>query len=158
MDVDQHNNCLPYHMLYPVSEPESFDVKCNLSWSVCFRRNACGELAGETSAFLGKHEVARSKNSLGNASLHAVMRVRQKTVFVGRKNSRSVTVWQIPHLKALGNYKIKLAVRRDLADMHLYLPPSQSDMDFFYDYVFNCHDKLCLESPSSGFIVAGDFN
>ena len=53
-----------------------------------------------------------------------------------------------------------MAAKRDLTDLHLlcvYLLPSQSDMDSIYDYVYNCYDKLCLGSPNSGFIVAGDF-
>ena len=31
-------------------------------------------------------------------------------------------------------------------------------MDHFYDYLYQCYDKLCLESPNSAFIAAGDFN
>ena len=40
----------------------------------------------------------------------------------------------------------------------IYLPPSQSDMETFYEYFYDCYDKLCLESQCSAFIVAGDFN
>ena len=39
-----------------------------------------------------------------------------------------------------------------------YLPPGQSEMDHFYYYLYQCYDKLCLESPNSAFIIAGDFN
>ena len=31
-------------------------------------------------------------------------------------------------------------------------------MDHFYDYLYQCYEKLCLESPNSVFVVAGDFN
>jgi exonuclease III len=27
----------------------------------------------------------------------------------------------------------------------VYLPASQSEMDSFYDYLYNCYDKLCTE-------------
>ena len=40
----------------------------------------------------------------------------------------------------------------------VYLPPGQSEMDHFYDYLYQCYDKLCSESPNSAFIIAGDFN
>ena len=40
----------------------------------------------------------------------------------------------------------------------VYLPPSHSEIDSFYDYFYNCYDKLCTESPNSAFIVSGDFN
>ena len=38
------------------------------------------------------------------------------------------------------------------------MPPNQSDIERFYDYFYECYDKLCLESPNSAFIIAGDFN
>ena len=34
----------------------------------------------------------------------------------------------------------------------------QTDIESFYEYFYDCYDKLCLESPNSAFIVAGDFN
>ena len=40
----------------------------------------------------------------------------------------------------------------------VYLPPCQTDVEGFYKYFYNCYDKLCMESPNSAFIVAGDFN
>jgi exonuclease III len=40
----------------------------------------------------------------------------------------------------------------------VYLPPCQTDIESFYEYFYDCYDKLCLESPNSAFIVAGDFN
>ena len=40
----------------------------------------------------------------------------------------------------------------------VYLTPNQSDFERFYDYFYECYDKLCLESPNSAFIIAGDFN
>ena len=40
----------------------------------------------------------------------------------------------------------------------VYLRPGQSEMDHFYDYLYQCYDKLCSESPNSAFIIAGDFN
>jgi exonuclease III len=61
----------------------------------------------------------------------------------------------------MGNYIRPKCLPREISRIFIccvYLPPSQSDMDSFYDYVYNCYDKLCLESPNSGFIVAGDFN
>jgi hypothetical protein len=39
----------------------------------------------------------------------------------------------------------------------VYLPPCQTDIESFYEYFYDCYDKLCLESPNSAFIVAGDF-
>ena len=40
----------------------------------------------------------------------------------------------------------------------VYLPPCETDVEGFYEYFYNCYDKLCMESPNSAFIVAGDFN
>ena len=42
----------------------------------------------------------------------------------------------------------------------VYLPPSMSseDLDRFYDYFYDCYDKLISESSDLSFIVAGDFN
>ena len=40
----------------------------------------------------------------------------------------------------------------------VYLPPCQTDVEGFYEYFYNCYDKLCMESPNSAFIVAGVFN
>ncbi len=34
----------------------------------------------------------------------------------------------------------------------VYLPPNQSDIERFYDYFYECYDKLCLKSPNSAFI------
>jgi hypothetical protein len=42
----------------------------------------------------------------------------------------------------------------------VYLPPSMSseDLDRFYDYFYDCYDKLISESSDTFFIVACDFN
>ena len=42
----------------------------------------------------------------------------------------------------------------------VYLPLSMSseDLDRFYDYFYDCYDKLIWESSDTSFIVAGDFN
>jgi hypothetical protein len=42
----------------------------------------------------------------------------------------------------------------------VYLPPSMSseDLDRFYDYFYDCYDKLISESSETSFIVTGDFN
>ena len=41
-----------------------------------------------------------------------------------------------------------------------YLPPSTTseDVERFYDYFYSCYDILISESPSTSFIIAGDFN
>ncbi len=41
-----------------------------------------------------------------------------------------------------------------------YLPPSTTseDVERFYDYFYSCYDILTSESPSTSFIIAGDFN
>ena len=49
-------------------------------------------------------------------------------------------------------------LQREISRISVYLPPGQSEMDHFYDYLYRCYDKLCLESPNSAFIIAGDFN
>ena len=40
----------------------------------------------------------------------------------------------------------------------VYLPPGQSEIDHWNDYLYQCYDKLCLESPNSAFIIAGELN
>jgi hypothetical protein len=42
----------------------------------------------------------------------------------------------------------------------VYLPLSMSseDLDRFYDYFYDCYDKLIWEISDTSFIVAGDFN
>ena len=42
----------------------------------------------------------------------------------------------------------------------VYLPPSllTSEIENFYDYFITCYDKLCVESPNTAIILAGDFN
>ena len=40
----------------------------------------------------------------------------------------------------------------------MYLPSCQTDIESFYEYFYDCYDKLCLERPNSAFVVAGDFN
>ena len=50
-------------------------------------------------------------------------------------------------------------LRREVSRISVYcayLPPGQSEMDHFYDYLYQCYDKLCLESPNSAFIIARD--
>jgi hypothetical protein len=41
-----------------------------------------------------------------------------------------------------------------------YFPPSTTSEDVkrFYDYFYSCYDILISESPSTSFIIAGDFN
>ena len=42
----------------------------------------------------------------------------------------------------------------------IYLPVSlnASEIDKFYDYLNNCYDKLCVESPNTAIILGSDFN
>jgi hypothetical protein len=41
-----------------------------------------------------------------------------------------------------------------------YLPPNLNvaEIDEFHDYINNCYDKLCVESPQTVIILGGDFN
>jgi exonuclease III len=66
----------------------------------------------------------------------------------------------IPHLSVSGSCYIQNGYQEisKIVVCCVYLPPSQSEIDSFYDYLYNCYDKLCMKSPNSTFIVLGDFN
>jgi hypothetical protein len=64
---------------------------------------------------------------------------------------------------SLGDTSAPVAIPRAISRIAVavvYLPPSMSseDLDRFYDYFYDCYDKLISESSDTSFTVAGDFN